>query len=134
MDGTTVKTGSINFLTHIKPAALPPGGENPQQSGEEFKIKPIDNVSATQQDLFDQAITVYPNPTNQNITLFTWFEQSVNVKTELRDITGRLILSEPSENVNGSYQRNFDVSNLSSGVYLINVIINDRILVKKFIK
>lgn len=134
VSGTTDRLGAVNFLTNVKAGTPPQPQENPQQGGEEVKIKPIDILPAIQSDLFEQAVTLYPNPTNQNITIFTWFEQSVNVKTELRDITGRLILSEPSENVNGSYQRNFDVSNLSSGVYLINVIINDRILVKKFIK
>ncbi len=134
VSGGTDKLGAVNFITNVKAGTPPQPQENPQQGGEEVKIKPIDNIPATQPDLFEQAITVYPNPTNQNITLFTWFEQSVNVKAELRDITGRLILSEPSENVNGSYQKTFDLSNLSSGVYLINVIMNDRILVKKFVR
>ena len=133
LDGTTVKTGSINFLTHIKPMAVPQPQENPQQGGEEVRVKSLDNAQ-TQPNLLEHAVTIYPNPTNQNITIYTYFEQSVNVKTEIRDITGRLIASESTTNVNGNYQKTFDVSNLANGVYLINLIMNDRIVVKKFVK
>ena len=77
--------------------------------------------------LVNNALLIYPNPTNTflNIKSFntTFFEKIV-----ITDLTGKIIL-EQSENTN-----QINVKNLANGMYFLKAKINDKTLTRKFIK
>lgn len=68
-------------------------------------------------DLNFEDVSVYPNPTNGEITVS--FNKEVNVKSfMIRDVTGRLIREEKPQTTNGI---TFDISAEAQGVYFLNI-------------
>ncbi len=80
-------------------------------------------------------LNVYPNPSNDEFTVFYEQMEEGNVTMKLLDITGRLISG--SEHVvyqnAGGYQMNFNKNQLqlSSGIYLLSIAVNEKQYVKK---
>lgn len=73
------------------------------------------SVSETAVILLDHAVKIYPNPA-QN-TLFVEMENN-NVKLiEVRDVTGKLLISQEIE-----YKGSINIQNLQNGVYFINLV------------
>lgn len=74
----------------------------------------------------DDLLVLYPNPTNGTLTI-----EGVNLvnyqNIELRDVTGRLILTE---NVNGS-KMNIDLSPIANGNYIIHVLGTEKTITRK---
>lgn len=80
-------------------------------------------------------LNVYPNPSNDEFTVFYEQMEEGNVTMKLMDITGRLISgSEHAVYQNaGGYQMNFNKNQLqlSSGIYLLSIAVNEKQYVKK---
>lgn len=82
----------------------------------------IDNL------VFDESkIRIFPNPTNSimNITA----DETIN-KIEIYNLEGRLLKSENSNKIN----LKIDVSSFESGIYVMELEINNEIFYKKFVK
>jgi len=74
----------------------------------------------------DFEINIYPNPTNGVLKIdISDVQKSGNLKAQIFDITGKLIL-ENDLNQNNT----IDFSNYSVGVYLISILNSDKIVVK----
>jgi len=69
------------------------------------------------------AITVYPNPTTSHITID--IDEKIN-SVKIFNITGDLVQTETSNT--------FSVENLSTGVYIINVVTSKGLNYSRFIK
>lgn len=82
-------------------------------------------------------LNVYPNPSNDEFTVFYEQMEEGNVTMKLMDITGRLISgSEHAVYQNaGGYQMNFNKNQLqlSSGIYLLSIAVNEKQYVTKVI-
>jgi hypothetical protein len=77
-----------------------------------------------------ESIKLYPNPTNDIINLTA--SNGLNLtKLEVVDINGQVIKSVPIEN---STNKEINVSNLSNGLYLINIYSLNGMVTKKIIK
>ena len=63
---------------------------------------------------------IFPNPSNENITLTTNFQINNPTKINIYNLTGKLVLSENVDINNGSSE-NINVSSLMSGVYLLEI-------------
>jgi len=71
---------------------------------------------------FENKINVYPNPTNDLITVSCFLDKPSMLDIDLFSISGGLIKDIiESTQVDGQYQTQFDISNLSSGVYICRV-------------
>ncbi len=67
-------------------------------------------------------LMVYPNPTNSNVTLNFFATENENVVVNVMDINGKLLKSEKINNLSYGYtDKVVDVSDLTSGVYIVNV-------------
>ena len=85
-------------------------------------------------DITTDDVLIYTNPTNQNITVKTYFNQETNVYAELRDIFGKLISNINNEICSGNYEKVFDMSGLQNGIYFISIIAGEKKIIKKVIK
>jgi ELWxxDGT repeat protein len=71
----------------------------------------------------DQTLTLYPNPANDQLKI-KWrsenLDQSLN-KIEVSDLNGRSLLSETLTDAKGDFSYSLNVSNLSPGIYFVNL-------------
>ncbi len=75
------------------------------------------------EDISALGIVVYPNPTQNLITIETRLE----IEIEVYDIMGRLLIEEKNT-------KRLDLSNLSNGLYNLSIIYNDKRYIKQIIK
>lgn len=78
------------------------------------------------------SILLYPNPTNSLLNLL--FEQPINnqiAKLIILDVTGNILYSEWFHT---NTQNSFDISSLSSGMYLVEIEIKEQKIRSKFVK
>lgn len=77
----------------------------------------------------ENEIKLYPNPVNLGQMIKVEFNDVLNYKAEIYDITGRLVM-----NLNGmDNQMSFSTTNLSKGNYILRIIDGDQAKVKRFI-
>ncbi len=81
----------------------------------------------------DINVTLYPNPADKFVTIEINHINNTNLGNEksivLNDLAGREILREKYSN--NPIKMNID--NIENGLYLINIIINDRMVTKKLV-
>jgi hypothetical protein len=83
-------------------------------------------ASSNELDLFESAISIFPNPTSNQINL----SSNLNISSfQLKDAEGRIVLSRDfqSEDV-------IDLSFLNSGVYMLEVLFETSVLTKLVVK
>jgi hypothetical protein len=87
------------------------------------------NVGVEELEANPLNLLVYPNPATEVLNL-QWESTSESAQIVIRDISGRMILSERGSN--GFYQ--VDITGLSSGNYIIELVSGDYVVRSKFIK
>ncbi|QJP35574.1 S8 family serine peptidase [Nonlabens sp. Ci31] len=84
-------------------------------------ISGADNMTLSSQLEELETFTLYPNPTDDRFTVVLsndWSEKLVSIV--VYDILGKQVLSNTFENT-GRFEKNIDVSNFNSGIYLVRV-------------
>ena len=77
-------------------------------------------------------ISIYPNPFTSTITIQN---QNFNqVKFTIHNIFGQSVFNEQENNLSSNYTKTIDLSFLSQGIYLIDIIIDGERTVKKIVK
>lgn len=76
---------------------------------------------------------IYPNPASQNINIQFKSEEK-EMKAEIIDAKGSLVLSKKVKSSNGNYDEKIDINGLSNGLYFIKIIGVSKSLSKTFIK
>ncbi len=67
-------------------------------------------------------VAVFPNPANEFIDISVNASENNLSELQLLDMSGRLVYTETMDIVKGPNQKRVDVSTLSKGVYLLNII------------
>lgn len=90
----------------------------------------LDNVSKL--ELNDHALELYPNPA-QNAFSIIFNEVIGNRKAQLRlvDITGHIVFEKQFTT---QIDNHFSIANIQSGIYLVEIIIDGKRIVKKLVK
>ncbi|MFT4779710.1 MAG: hypothetical protein ACI923_002251 [Flavobacteriales bacterium] len=70
------------------------------------------------------SFSVYPNPASALVQIDYALIGQSNVSMELVDLTGRVIMSERLTAVSGENRHVFDVSNLSTGLYQLSLVVD----------
>ena len=83
-------------------------------------------VFVQENQLPESAINIFPNPTNNNLTI----ETSEKATIEILNIEGQIIKTINT----ADKQTTIDVADLSSGIYIIKAKTDRGVAVKKFIK
>jgi hypothetical protein len=90
------------------------------------------SVTALQDYSSQQKIKLFPNPTTSNLTVDLTALNSQQVQMKIFDMQGNLVIALNKLNV--SSNTSIDISSLSEGNYLLNIISSEGLISKKFIK
>jgi hypothetical protein len=77
-----------------------------------------------------KALVVYPNPTNETLTVNLTSSEGQAKKLRLIDVLGKAVISKDYSNE----QYNLDTTSLQSGTYFLEVIHEGNIYLEKIIK
>jgi hypothetical protein len=91
----------------------------------------INSVTSIKKQTINNVFTVSPNPTNALLNINSGKVINGNVKIEVIDALGKILISEDYKEFN---QSTINVSQLSSGIYFIKIASSDNVTTKKFIK
>ncbi|MFT4566930.1 MAG: hypothetical protein ACI9FN_001892 [Saprospiraceae bacterium] len=103
----------------------------------------IDNLviqdvqSAVSDFVVEEEVVVFPNPSNEDVYLqLKLLKPEKNLKAVIVDIQGREVMRRDIATKGSNYiKERFDISNLSDGIYFLNVYFtNDDVLTRKIIK
>lgn len=79
-------------------------------------------------------LQIYPNPIHKNCNIRYTLPQNTKVNILIYDVTGRLVKEIINENQNiGSYNKTFNMTNLSRGIYFIRLQTNKHSETKKIV-
>jgi len=100
----------------------------------------VDNLAFTgsvigieNHESFVTNMVVFPNPSKETINVNLNLKSSQKVSIELTDITGKLILTKDAGTLTGESKQTLNVNNISKGTYLVRVITESGIEVRKII-
>jgi hypothetical protein len=92
---------------------------------------PCDTLSLGNENIkISEGIIIYPNPTDNNITIELQSIQTLKSIIYIYDIRGQLLFQIPTQQA----RTDINVSNLSKGIYILKILNDDRLIFKKFIK
>lgn len=90
-----------------------------------------ENVNGIE-DILENQITIYPNPTKEKIFIETPF---LIESVEVTDLTGRIfVFSTINEHVSTEQSRGLNISSLPAGIYLVKIKTEEGMIVKKIVK
>ncbi len=89
-------------------------------------------TSIDENNYLNSDIAVFPNPSKGNTTISFSLVKSCNVNIDVKNILGQTIVSLPHKLLNEGFHEN-KISNLSPGIYIIDVVINGRRVFKKLV-
>jgi enterochelin esterase-like enzyme len=100
----------------------------------------IDNIRIAKKEVvsvaenYDQNSMIYPNPANDQATISLDLESSANIKITMLEITGRKVMDIFDGKVaQGNFRTDINLHAISSGVYLIELQIDNTRSVEKLI-
>lgn len=92
--------------------------------------------SGTQSDemeIAEDAINVYPSPSKGNLTVEYRSTGTQNVSLKVTDLAGKLLYTATENTVKGNNSFRLNLSNLSSGIYYLQINNGKQTLMKKFV-
>lgn len=108
----------------------------PSQLKTAYSLYVKDNsvIGIDENDL-DFGVNIYPNPTNNQITIDFNLLDATEVSLEILDAIGRVVASHNIGNLpNGFQSITLNVANLSNGLYLCNIKAGETKIFKRVIK
>lgn len=108
----------------------------PSQLKTAYSLYVKDNsVTGIDENDLDFGVNIYPNPTNNQITIDFNLLDATEVSFEIFDATGRVVALHTLGNLpNGFQSITLNVSNLTNGLYLCNIKAGETVISKRIIK
>jgi hypothetical protein len=82
------------------------------------------SVGLSEIDQIDQTFAIYPNPATTNVAMTFNLKNESTVAVRVLDMTGKEIASRAYGSMNGSSHITYNTSDLKSGIYIVEVVIN----------
>ncbi len=82
----------------------------------------------------DETITLFPNPSNDNSTIYLNLTSESSVQVAIYNVAGELIAKKEYGKLNGGMMLPIESSKFSSGIYFVNVMIDGKSTMKKLVK
>ena len=117
-------------ITVTHKGTLPAAGENYSLilSGATATV-----LSIAENNVFE-GFNLYPNPTNDNISIRFNNSDSSAVTIKVIDVLGRTVITDKSKSLNSVFSKTISLRKLTSGMYFIQTIQNDKSYVKQVLK
>ena len=93
-----------------------------------------DNSSASLESVLDKGFGIYPNPSSGIFNVRfndTW---KGNVDLRVLDIFGRSQYQRNIDNSSGQVEHQVDISNKSDGIFVIELVMDNKKVIKKVVK
>src|ERR1051326_1376613 len=123
--GTTQTLNSIHFTNATKGWAVGNNGTILVYTG-------ISN-GMSEQDAHVN-LSVFPNPVQNELTIYPEMEKCAKIELKLADITGKAVAEIFKGECNGQTSFTFDSSSLSPGIYFVMLSVNGHTTATKFVK
>lgn len=103
---------------------------------EDYAVRIVPPAAINEVSRNNDAISIYPNPTTNNITVSLKENNNVSIKIELYDITGKLVsnLLTADKQASSSYTFNLNNYTQTSGIYFVKVTTAGIVAYQKVIK
>jgi hypothetical protein len=85
-------------------------------------------------DISNIHLVVFPNPTNSTIDVTFEDKQSESIYMKIMNVNGQIIYQEKIKKFSGKYSKTVDLSNVSNGIYLLQIVTDKETAQKKVIK
>lgn len=83
---------------------------------------------------FENQIRIFPNPASEEVNIDYYLVEGSEVIIDIYDLTGKKVSSiENSIQNSGNHNINWKINNITSGIYLINIKIENRNIFKKVV-
>ena len=117
-------------ITVTHKGTLPAAGENYSLivSGATATV-----LSVEENNTFD-GFSLYPNPTNNNVSISFTNSDSSDVTIKVIDVLGRMVITDKSKSLNSVFAKTISLETLNRGVYFIQVIQKDKSFIKQVLK
>ncbi len=121
-----IATLSLGSIFNGIPLVAP--GDNTPFGG----INAVDEYARTETDAFDK-LDIFPTLANNVLNVRYSLSNEAMSQVNIIDINGKL-MQQYSQNINDIQTMQVDVSTLPSGIYFVQMVANDIVLVEKFVK
>ncbi len=91
-------------------------------------------TDAPEPDLIIQAMELYPNPVNNQLTLNLQFVQATNFELRIQSMNGNAIYRQKFNALGGFNEKSINVSKLAAGIYFAQIITENGVKAMKFVK
>ena len=118
--GTTGLLSNTFYIEPCTPAVLRTSGNNYDQTGD------VLNDPLSTENSEERTLLIYPNPTSSQIKATFTIQEESNVRINTIPVTGgfsNILTNKIMES--GTHELSLDLSNYSSGVYLIQLYVNE---------
>lgn len=119
-----LKEGNVNLIV----TATDPEGASAKVS---IPVT-IEKFSGVDEITLDSQVTVYPNPAVESINVTCGFNAD-EAEYSIYDMDGAVLYKESAVCIQG-IAKNINVSELNDGVYFVNVVANNKVYTKAFVK
>lgn len=100
-------------------------------SSNENKMTTTD-VLSVEKSVLNSSLSLYPNPTSTNLNIAFELERNDHITIDVMNIVGQIVSSQDFGTVSAGYTlKTINVSDLSSGIYLVNITANDGVITRK---
>ena len=79
------------------------------------------------------SIAIYPNPAAEDITFSVIIPGTTDIRFIITDLIGKSVYAKDFKNASGQYTRTIHLAGISRGIYFANVIIENRVYVRKLV-
>ncbi|HEY6159859.1 MAG TPA: T9SS type A sorting domain-containing protein, partial [Bacteroidia bacterium] len=91
----------------------------------------VDLCTGVSSILNDDAVNVYPNPSNGTFTVNISTPGLQHVQLSVMDVQGRMIYTSEVSNTTNEFNRTISIEGLAQGVYTLKLLTNEGVVVKK---
>lgn len=88
-------------------------------------VNPTNFVGIKELSIDNQMISIYPNPAKNIIHISTEIKTSSEMKMELTDIYGKLILTKNFGTIEGEFNTSLNVADITRGIYFVRIQVNN---------
>lgn len=89
------------------------------------------NVGLNEIEAIDATFKMFPNPASTQVNLMFNLEKESDVEVNIRDVSGKIIATRFYPKMNSASTINYNSSQLSKGIYLVEITINGEKMIKR---